>query len=241
MDAAGSAYVTGQTTSIDFPTVDPMQPAIRGGPDVFVAKISEFSRAYSITDRGGVSFTIPESSVSTVGYTRIQSNSGSTTPSGVAIFGFRKNNVLVSEAGVPASALVTSGRIYADIGGPVNTGIALANGNNQEVTLSFFFTNETGQNSTQGSITIPANGQIASFLNDAPFNAGPSFRGTFTFNASAPIGVIALRGLTNERAEFLITTLPVVDLSAAVSETMVVPHFAQGYVKVAQVKQINRE
>ena len=75
---------------------------------------------------------------------------------------------------------------------------------------------------------IPANGQIARFLNETPFNAGPSFRGTFTFNASAPIGVIALRGLTNERAEFLITTLPVVDLSAAVSETVVVPHFADG-------------
>ena len=38
--------------------------------------------------------------------------------------------------------------------------------------------------------------------------------GTFTFTASQPISVVALRGLTNERSEFLITTLPVADLSS---------------------------
>jgi hypothetical protein len=41
--------------------------------------------------------------------------------------------------------------------------------------------------------------------------------------------VIALRGLTNERSEFLITTLPVADLSiTAGSDAFVFPHFADG-------------
>ena len=40
--------------------------------------------------------------------------------------------------------------------------------------------------------------------------------------------VIALRGLTNERSEFLITTLPVAELSAAMGRTVVFPHFADG-------------
>ncbi|MBI3939783.1 MAG: SBBP repeat-containing protein, partial [Acidobacteria bacterium] len=42
VDPAGNVYVAGQTTSVDYPTVDPLQPTHGGGPnDVFVAKISE--------------------------------------------------------------------------------------------------------------------------------------------------------------------------------------------------------
>jgi hypothetical protein len=46
-----------------------------------------------------------------VGYARILADFGSTTPSGVAIFGYKPAGVLVSEAGVPASPLITNGRI----------------------------------------------------------------------------------------------------------------------------------
>src|SRR5439155_16367468 len=130
------------------------------------------------------------------------------TPSGLAILGLRQNNVLVSEAGVPASPLIQSGRIYAEINGPVDTGLAIANPNNQPAALSFFFTDSNG-NLNYGSATIPVNGQIARFLNEPPFNSPSSLSGTFTFNSSVPVAVIALRGLVNERDEFLITTLPV--------------------------------
>ncbi|MBI4469558.1 MAG: SBBP repeat-containing protein, partial [Acidobacteria bacterium] len=42
VDPAGNVYVTGQTTSTNFPTVNPMQSTHGGGPaDVFVAKISD--------------------------------------------------------------------------------------------------------------------------------------------------------------------------------------------------------
>jgi hypothetical protein len=39
VDASGSAYVTGDTTSTDFPTANPLQAAIGGSYDAFVAKI----------------------------------------------------------------------------------------------------------------------------------------------------------------------------------------------------------
>src|SRR5204863_1173594 len=39
VDSAGNAYVTGTTTSADFPTVGPFQPTLRGGGDAFVAKL----------------------------------------------------------------------------------------------------------------------------------------------------------------------------------------------------------
>ncbi len=40
VDAAGSAYVTGETSSLDFPTANPFQPALGGGTDAFVSKLT---------------------------------------------------------------------------------------------------------------------------------------------------------------------------------------------------------
>ena len=40
VDGAGSAYVVGNTTSVDFPTASPAQPNLAGGEDVFVARLS---------------------------------------------------------------------------------------------------------------------------------------------------------------------------------------------------------
>jgi hypothetical protein len=40
VDAAGQAYVTGQTQSTNFPTVFPVQPTLRGSVDAFVTKLS---------------------------------------------------------------------------------------------------------------------------------------------------------------------------------------------------------
>src|SRR5207247_10235271 len=95
-------------------------------------------------------------SVST-GYAVIQPNGGSSAPSGVAIFGFRQNNILVSEAGVPASALTQSGRIYAEVNGPVNTGLAIENPNSKAATISFYFKNQSpaGTNFGHGTAPVP--------------------------------------------------------------------------------------
>jgi Beta-propeller repeat len=40
VDSGGSAYVTGYTTSMDFPTVSPFQAALAGGFDAFVTKLN---------------------------------------------------------------------------------------------------------------------------------------------------------------------------------------------------------
>src|SRR5262245_20042039 len=162
------------------------------------------------------------------------------TPSGLAIIGLRQNNVLITEASVPASPLIQSGRIHAEIHGPVNTGLAMANPNGRPATLSFFFTDRNG-NFRQGSTTIPGNGQIAAFLSESPFNGDSSLSGTFTFNSSVPVSVIAIRGRTNERGEFLITTVPVDDLSApSLQRTAVLPHFADGGGWTTQIVLVNR-
>ena len=145
---------------------------------------------FTFTNLGGFSSTATGAANSLkVGYARIQTNAGNTTPSGLAIFSLRNGNMVVTEAGVPASPLIQNGRIYAEINGAVNTGLAIANPNDQAATVTFFFTDSTGRDFGQGTTTIPANGQIAQFLDTAPFNSGTLTTGP----VHIPDAVAALR------------------------------------------------
>ncbi len=152
-----------------------------------------------------------------------------TGPTGVAIIGLRTGGVLVTEAGVPAAARIAAGRIYAEIRGAVNTGIAIANPNPQDAVITFNFTDSTGRDFGQGSTTLRGGRQMAAFLNQPPFNGPSDFQGTFTFRSTTGVtfGTIALRGLVNERGEFLITTLPVAPLTSG-QKTAILPQFADG-------------
>jgi len=97
-------------------------------------------QSFTISDRGGSSsLSKGAASAAVVGYARIQPATSNTTPAGMAIFGFRQNGVLVTEASVPAARLIQSGRIFAEVDGPVNTGLAIANPNGQDATITFFF------------------------------------------------------------------------------------------------------
>ena len=160
-------------------------------------------------------------------------------PSGVAIFGYRENGVLVAEAGVPASVPARRGRIYAEVSGSANTGLAIANANNSAATVSFFFTDTNGKDFGNGTVTIPAHGQIARFLNETPFNGPQRTEGTFTFSSSVPVSAIAIRGFLNERSEFLATTLPVADPDVPPSGSVYFPQFADGGGWITQFVLVN--
>ena len=146
-----------------------------------------------------------------IGYGSIESGAEGTL--GMAIYTNRQNGTVISEMSVPMSPLVREGRIYASVQGPINTGLAIANPGDAVANISFYFTDANGNDFGAGSFTIPPHQQIAKFLDEAPFGGARSIQGTFTFKSSAPIGAVALRGLTNERSEFLMTTLPIAPLS----------------------------
>ena len=206
---------------------------------------SPAGESFSFPDLGGWSTTSSgmEETVR-VGYGRISAGVGSTTPSGIAIFQYRDSQgVLIAEASVPATELIQEGRIFAEVEGPVNTGLAIANPNDVPATIRFYFTDTTGTNLGSGNFELGEHEQTAKFLNQEPFNEalpdGSPVLGTFTFESSVPIAVIALRGFTNEAGEFLITTLPVAPLSPASEETVYIPHFAAGGGWVTQVILVN--
>ena len=213
----------------------------------WIATIQDFQgtatcqQSFSIPDRGGWSTTSSGTAETLrVGYGRIRADAGSTTPSGIAIFQFRDSQgVLISEAGVPASEPVQEGRIFAEVNGPVNTGLAIANPNDVQALIQFYFTDTNGTRFAEGSFELGAHQQTAKFLDQAPFNSGSFVLGTLTFTSSVPVGVIALRGLTNEAGEFLMTTLPVAPLSSTSSDTVYFPHFADGNGWATQVILVN--
>ncbi len=187
---------------------------------------------------GSIATAGNDASVS-VGYAAIEPDALNATPSGVAIFGLRQSGVLISEAGVPASAPILSGRIYAEVNGPINTGLAMANPNAQEAIITYYFSDETRASFGENQTTIPAGGHIAAFLNEEPFNAESPISGTFTFSSNVPVAAVALRGLTNGRSEFLMTTLPVSPLTTRTDAIVYFPHFADGEGWITEVILVN--
>lgn len=204
------------------------------------AQTASSSVSYSTADRGGMVIQTAGGTANPpiVGYAVAQP-SASTTPSAAAIFDLRQNGALVAEAAVAGMTAIASGRMYAEINGPVNTGIAFANPNAADVTISFNFTDQNGNDFGQSSFVLGANMQIAKFLSESPFRA-PGFAGTFTFNASAPVGVVSLRTVVNERGEFLVFTQTVTPLPDTFStSTLLMGHFADGGGWTTEVVLVN--
>jgi len=198
------------------------------------------TRSYAVADRGAVTLT-SSGAGSTVqtGYVRIQPTPGNNTPTGMAIFGFRQAGVLVSEAAVPPSPLLRAGRIPVEVNGGINTGVAIANPNDQDANISFYFTDNAGQDFGRSNTTIPANGQTAVFLNQNPFNVAENAAATLTYSSNVPVAAVALRGRTNERSEFLLSALPVIDVAAPVTAPLILPHFVDGGGWTTEVTLVN--
>jgi hypothetical protein len=245
LDRSGSAYVAGATFSTDFPTVDPLPSGNGGRYDAFIAKITDSDSIsnripFAVSNLGGASLISSGSGTWVrTGSVLIQPAPGATTPSAVAIFGLHQNNILVSETAVPASPPTRGGQIYVEIGQSLNTGIAIANPNNTPIGVNL--TIADGINPARFPfLRIPANGQIARFLHEPPFNISGPFRGTLYFQSNQAMSVIALRALTNERGEFLMSSLPVVDsFKPVVNETPVIPHFADGLGWTTEILLVN--
>jgi hypothetical protein len=160
---------------------------------------------------------------------RIRPNQGTVTPIGVAVLAYRRNGILINETGVAAALPAPSGRFYVEIGGRVVTGIAAANPGTTDATISFHFTDAAGADFGHAAVNLPAGHQIVGYLNEAPFTGRSPMHGTFSYSASAPVSVTALRGLTNERGEFLTGTLPVTPVGQSLgSQPTIVPHLSYG-------------
>jgi len=175
------------------------------------------------------------------GYIRLVPDTGTTSPAGVAIFGLRTGEDLVTETSVPSTPPILSGRIFVDIGGTVNTGIAMANSTDNDAIISYYFTDIDGKDLGAGTFTLLANHQISSFLTEQPFDlTASSLTGTFTFSSSHPIAAVGMRNIVNVRGESLMTTVPVSDLDAGFGgDVVLVPNFPGGAGWTTEIVLVN--
>ena len=124
-------------------------------------------------------------------------------------------------------------RIYAEFDGSIRTGIAVQNHDETAAAVTFELTQLDGTSSEfRGSLEIPPLGERAIFLNEIPgFQSLPSpFKGLLRISSSSSgaISVLGLRTRTNERGDFMITTIPATDEKAARANQLVFPHVVDG-------------
>lgn len=188
-----------------------------------------------------------------VGYARLAVKSG-LPPYGTAVFSFKQNGAIVSEAGVPASPPTTLARIFIDYRSAVaavpargesgtvdiNTGIAAVNNGSAMANVTYTLRDLQGIVITTGHGTIAAGRHFACFIDQLKERAAPDFTfpsdfksanqfGTLEINSTQPLSVVALRGTTNQRGEFLITTAPAANLMQPWNlSPMYFPQFADG-------------
>jgi hypothetical protein len=104
--------------------------------------------------------------------------------------------------------------------GSIQTGLAVANISTSAAIVTLELSKLDGSSTgLTGTLTVPANGQVAIFLNEIPGFASlqTPFQGVLRVSSQVPIFVVGLRGRYNERNDFLMTTTPPVNETTAAS------------------------
>ena len=195
---------------------------------------SEF--AYTIPGRSEQRFdTAGTAAVVQVGSIRLTPSAGSIAPSGFSIFSLTKNGVTVSETTVAAQTASSNFRMFVDtaitVSPPtvVDNAVVITNPSPTAATVTFELTTAAGALFGQGfvsTLTIPAFGHAARFLEELfPFQVFP-FQGVLRITAgTSQVIVTGFRTRSNERGDFLMTTVPVTtELIPAPIGELVFPH-----------------
>jgi sugar lactone lactonase YvrE len=165
------------------------------------------------------------------GWLRLTPDAGTSTPVGSGVFGYNPNDVLVSEAGIPAASATTHARVYADLSKNHNTGLAIANISNtgSNITINAYQKDGvTAAGASKPAVPLPANGYTAGFANGFVTGLPAGFTGVLDISSPVPFAALTLRSLDNERGNFLMTTFPVADANRAAPSPIVFPQVADG-------------
>jgi photosystem II stability/assembly factor-like uncharacterized protein len=165
------------------------------------------------------------------GWVRLIPDPGASTPIASGIFSYNPADVLVSESGVPTSDPTTHARIYVDLSGNHNTGIALANVEDAAATITIRAFQKDGitqVGSGQEVVELSANGHDAYFADRLIPGLPQGFTGVLDINSKSRFAALTLRSLNNENNDFLMTAFPIADLNRPAPSPIVFPHIADG-------------
>jgi hypothetical protein len=193
---------------------------------------ANFSFPYSIKPGGLFHFQtdgFPENIAD--GWVRLIPDNSNLSPVGSGVFSFILDRTLISESGIPAANSTTHARIYVDLSGSHNTGLAFANLANTEasITISAFQKDGvTAIGTSRGPVSVDANGHKAAFADEFMEGLPDGFTGVFDIRSNSPFAALTLRSLYNENNDFLMTTFPIADVNRSAPVPIVFPHIADG-------------
>ena len=149
-----------------------------------------------------------------VGSVRVVPDGGSTSPSGVGVFSLNTGGVTVSEASVTALPAGSAFRVYVEASGSpglvgsVRSGLAITDTSATSNTVTLELTSLDGSTfGTPVPLSVPPSGHVAKFI-DEIFTLPEEFSGLLRVTSTSEIAIVGLRGRTNQRGDFLITTTP---------------------------------
>ncbi len=206
----------------------------KGAPLVVnqVGGIAGSSFKYSIPPGGVFRFQTDGLPASTnVGWAQLTPDAGTSTPVGAGVVSYNPGNVLVTESGIPAAIPTTHARIYVDLSGNHDTGLAIANPSNTAASITIKAFRSDGVNgvgTSQGPLQLPGNGHSAQFADQFVAGLPPGLTGVLDVASATPFAALTVRSLINERSEFLLTTFPVAGQNQTASSSIVFPQIADG-------------
>jgi sugar lactone lactonase YvrE len=197
--------------------------------------------AYQIEANGAYRLEMSNEGAVQVGYATVSLDQGDTIPSGTLIFQMMKNGKPMTEAGVGAIPATTKARIFIDRAG-TETGIALASPGNGAASVTLNWMDRQGRGLGTTKVDLPAGGHTAKFAYELNPGLPPGFTGVLELTAPVPIVPITLMLTTNPRDDFILTTMPVADLTRATGDKSVVfPQIAFGSGYETRLILINTE
>jgi N-acetylneuraminic acid mutarotase len=198
---------------------------------------------YSIEPNGVFRFqTDGFPTVTKAGWVSLNPESDTSTPVGSGVFGYNPGSILVSESGIPAAVSTTHARVYIDLTGNHNTGLAVANvaGIDTTVTINAFTTDgATLAGNGPEPIPLPINGHTAAFADQFISGLPTGFTGILDISSTQPFAALTLRSLNNARGDFLMTTFPIADANRAAISPIVFPEIADGAGYVTEFVLLN--
>jgi hypothetical protein len=177
----------------------------------------------------------------TLGSIQVVPFEGSATPHAHVVLYHRDSGVLTSIIGVEGETPDKIFRMYAEaigdfesgVAGSTRSGVALANPSESPATVTLEIRNPDGTLMRRSQpFNVPADGQVALFLNQAPGfeTLTVPYSGILTVTAISPQGITAtaFRTVYNERGELIYTTTGPLIENAENSPQLIFPHIAEG-------------
>ncbi len=201
----------------------PIPVAPRGGEPVTTTR-------YLINPNGAWIFESDGRLETRSGWVRLIPDGAQAAPFGAGVFRLGLNDVVVSESGVPSSALTPGARIFIDRTAGRDTGVAIANPSNfpVNVTLRAYQLDGVTPATAARVVPLPARGHLAAASAGLVGTLPDGFTGVLSIESPNPIAALALRFLTNERSDLIMMTLPIADLTRPAPFPVIFPHIADG-------------